>query len=419
MFKFEIVPLSEKTEKNSGSFLQTPFWTSFKTRHGWKKYDFSVKTEYPEEDFPECKNSSQETLKKTLERFEVTVLVRSFCKNKFALSYIPLMPPLPFKNSSEDVLDCVLSFSNENEAVLLNQPCTNESQTIEFANFLNDFALSLKKVLPKNVIALSFDPDVIFSSPEERDLFNYGMKVVCFSDKLKLKKKSHDIQPPDSTQIDLTLKEDEILSKMHSKWRYNIRLSEKKGVVVKKYSGMDENISEKIDVFYKLTKETNERDGNSSHAKEYYFDLILSAKEFLHDKESGPQVFLYIAESEGEEIASIMVLFSKTESIYLYGASSNKKRNLMPNHLLQWNAIKDAKAYGSLYYDMYGMPPEGKNENHPMHGLYMFKSNFGGKNIHRTGTWDFPFSPLYGFYSLLEKMRFFYFRKVKKIKKRR
>ena len=91
----------------------------------------------------------------------------------------------------------------------------------------------------------------------------------------------------------------------------------------------------------------------------------------------------------------------------------------MPNHLLQWNAIKDAKAYGSLYYDMYGMPPEGKNENHPMHGLYMFKSNFGGKNIHRTGTWDIPFSPLYGFYSLLEKMRFFYFRKVKKIKKRR
>lgn len=64
MFKFEISPLSEKTEKNSGSFLQTPFWTSFKTRHGWKKFDFSVKTEYPKEDFPECKNSSHEPLKK-------------------------------------------------------------------------------------------------------------------------------------------------------------------------------------------------------------------------------------------------------------------------------------------------------------------------------------------------------------------
>lgn len=178
-------------------------------------------------------------------------------------------------------------------------------------------------------------------------------------------------------------------------------------------------MSEKIDKFYELTKETNARDGNSSHSKSYYYDLLKTSAEKLSKNQDVPVVSLYIAEHEGDEIAAIITLFSKTESIYLYGASSNKKRNLMPNHLLQWTAIQDAKAYGSLYYDMYGMPPEGKNESHPMHGLYMFKSNFGGKNIHRTGSWDVPLKFIYYFYSFAEKIRAWWFKKiVKKFKGR-
>ena len=81
--------------------------------------------------------------------------------------------------------------------------------------------------------------------------------------------------------------------------------------------------------------------------------------------------------------------------------------------------MKDAKAYGSKYYDMYGMPPEGKDENHPMHGLYMFKANFSGKNIHRTGSWDIPLKPVYRCYSTAEKLRAFWHKKViKKLKGR-
>ena len=111
-------------------------------------------------------------------------------------------------------------------------------------------------------------------------------------------------------------------------------------------------MSEKIDKFYELTKETNARDGNSSHAKSYYLDLIKSSAEQIAQGKDVPVISLYIAEHEGDEIASIMTLFSHNEAIYLYGASSNKKRNLMPNHLLQWTAMKDAKEYGSKYYDM-------------------------------------------------------------------
>lgn len=369
MFDIKIKSIESSAHENDGTFLQTPFWCHFKARHGWTYRRFEVTAE-----------------KQT---FEMAVLNRSFCKRMFSIAYVPLMP----KHIYED--------------------------TINFAAFLQELALSLKPELPSNTIAIRFDPDVCFDTPEERDEFNLGMKLVAYADRLKLRKNSVDIQPPDSTLVDLTGTEDEILEKMHSKWRYNIRLSERKGVTVKRYLGNDVNLSEKIDKFYELTKITNARDGNASHAKSYYLDLIKSSAEETVAGKDVPVISLYIAEHEGEEIASIMTLFSHDEAIYLYGASSNNKRNLMPNHLLQWTAMKDAKAYDSKYYDMYGMPPEGKDENHPMHGLYMFKANFGGKNIHRTGSWDVPLKPVYRAYNTVEKLRAFWHKKIiKKLKRR-
>ena len=328
------------------------------------------------------------------------------------------MPSLLFECTPDDVIENALCDENS-ENTVLTEFITPETQSIEFAHFLCELAKALKSFLPKNTFFIRYDPNVSFLDLDDKEVFNYGLKLISFSDKLKLKKSKVDIQPPDTTLIDLTLSQEEILSKMHSKWRYNIRLSAKKGVKITRYLGNSLNLSEKIDKFYELTKETNARDGNSSHSKSYYYDLLKTSAEKLSKNQDVPVVSLYIAEHEGDEIAAIITLFSKTESIYLYGASSNKKRNLMPNHLLQWTAIQDAKAYGSLYYDMYGMPPEGKNESHPMHGLYMFKSNFGGKNIHRTGSWDVPLKFIYYFYSFAEKIRAWWFKKiVKKFKGR-
>lgn len=387
MFNIKIEKINNTEHVNDGSFLQTPFWCEFKARHGWSYRRFNITWELNSETESFSSNNKAN-------KFEISVLNRSFCKNIFSIAYIPLMPKLLFE-------------------------CTPEEQTIEFASFLSELAKTLKTFLPKNTIAIRFDPDIIFYTPEDRDDFNYGLKTVAYADRLKLQKNKVDIQPPDSTIIDLTLSEEEILNKMHQKWRYNIRLSERKCVKINRYLGNSLNLSEKIDKFYELTKETNARDGNSSHAKLYYLDLIKSSSEQIEKGNDVPVVSLYIAEHEGEEIASIMTLFNHDEAIYLYGASSNNKRNLMPNHLLQWTAMKDAKAYGSKIYDMYGMPPEGKDENHPMHGLYMFKSNFGGTNIHRTGSWDVPVKFWYWPYNIVEKIRAWWFKKVvKKMKGR-
>ncbi len=423
MFNIQIRKIEKSAHENDGTFLQTPFWCEFKARHGWTYRRFEVEyTLLPLNAEENNCEKSKETLKQVQGdsvRSELAVLNRSFAKGMFSIAYIPLFPKLPYECTPEDLLDKAFDDDGDASALAGQEIITSETQTIEFAHFLSELAAALKPELPKNTIAIRFDPDVSFSTPEDRDLFNYGMKMVSYADRLKLRKNSVDIQPPDSTLVDLTGTEDEILEKMHSKWRYNIRLSERKGVTVNRYLGNDINLSEKLDKFYELTKITNARDGNASHAKSYYLDLIKSSAEEISKGRDIPVISLYIAEHEGEEIASIMTLFSHDEAIYLYGASSNNKRNLMPNHLLQWTAMKDAKAYGSKYYDMYGMPPEGKDENHPMHGLYMFKANFGGKNIHRTGSWDIPLKAIYRPYSTAEKLRAFWHKKViKKLKGR-
>lgn len=425
MFEIKVTKIDFTKNTNNGSFLQTPFWCQFKANHGWIYNRFKLEIKIPSisENDESCNKSQNDSKVIQLDNnsstkiLEVSVLNRNFAKGFFSIAYIPLFPSLPYKCT--DKLTIENAFTQEGIGTISEEIITPEIQLIEFSNYLNDIAKALKPYLPKNTIVIRFDPDVSFDSIEDRDLFNYGIKTVCKDDKLNLKKSSVDIQPPDTSILDLTLSEDELLSKMHSKWRYNIRLSEKKGVKINKYTRNCLNMSKKIDKFYELTKETNARDGNSSHAKSYYLDLISRSAENLEKNEDSPLITLYIAEHEGDEIASIMTLFSKDEAIYLYGASSNKKRNLMPNHLLQWTAIKDAKSYGSKSYDFYGMSPEGKNENHPMHGLYMFKSNFGGNNIHRIGSWDFPTSFFYGPYKFLEKVRAFWHKKIiKKIKGR-
>lgn len=423
MFDININKITESKTPNEGTFLQTPFWCEFKTSHGWQynRFDVNVKLSksYIESLKAEGCEKSTFTNEDYNKSFELAVLNRSFLKGLFSIAYIPLMPELPFECTSEEVINAAMSDDGETVAVVNQEFVTPETQTIEFAFLLSELSKALKPLLPKNTMVIRFDPEVTFTNLEDRDLFNYGLKTVAWADKLKLKKNKVDIQPPDSTLVSLEGTEDEILARMHQKWRYNIRLSERKGVIIKKYNGDSAEISSKIDKFYELTKETNARDGNASHAKSYYRDLILSSAKQLKEGKDVPEVNLYIAEHEGDEIASIVTLFSKTESVYLYGASSNNKRNLMPNHLLQWTAMKDAKAYGSKYYDMYGMPPEGKDENHPMHGLYMFKANFGGKNIHRTGSWDVPLNAVYYGYSWAEKLRAFWHKKViKKIKGR-
>ena len=343
------------------SFLQTEFWAEFKSQFGWtfSKHIFSFifqKKEYTTELF---------------------VLHRRF-KGGFSLSYVPLAPILP-------------------------QDCLENYTSSDYFELISTLVEDLRKNLPRKTLFIRFDFPPIFPSLNEKDVFLQELLSYAKKSSFRLKKAPSDIQSPDTVVLDLKQSEEALLANMKAKWRYNIRLAAKKGVEIAE-------LGEKgLASFYTLYEETAKRDGIAIHSYAYYEALFRLVKSY-------PQLSLglYVAKHEDDILAAIITLFTKEEAVYLYGASSNTKRNLMATYLLQWTAIKDAKIFGSQSYDFYGIPPV-EDETHPMYGLYRFKTGFGGEIIHRVGSVDIPLSPFYTFYVFAEKVRYFWFKKIKKL----
>ena len=203
------------------------------------------------------------------------------------------------------------------------------------------------------------------------------------------KRAAADIQPPDTVLVDLTPPPEDILAAMKPKWRYNTGLAEKRGVAVTQRG------EQGIDIFYHLLAETAQRDGIAIHRVEYYKALFEECRDLR----------LYTAEHEGDVLAAIVTLFRGKQATYLYGASANVKRNLMAPYALQWKAMQDAREYGCTVYDLFGIPPN-EDPDHPMAGLYRFKTGFGGRIIHRPGSWDYPCKPaLYALFRGAERLR--------------
>jgi lipid II:glycine glycyltransferase (peptidoglycan interpeptide bridge formation enzyme) len=218
-----------------------------------------------------------------------------------------------------------------------------------------------------------------------------------------------DVQTPDTVLIDLSCSMESVMEQMKPKWRYNAKYALKKGVSVHR-AGPDQ-----LDVFYGLMQETARRDGIAIHGAEYYRALFENAETGVGNfaiAGSGtdypgqkPDIRLYLAEHEGDVLAGIVTLFRGPSAVYLYGASSGKKRNLMAPYALQVLAMEEAKASGCVEYDLYGIPPNNEPD-HPMAGLYLFKTGFGGKIVHRQGCWDYPcYNLLYHVYFFAEKVR--------------
>ncbi|MFP4362938.1 MAG: lipid II:glycine glycyltransferase FemX, partial [Spirochaetia bacterium] len=246
----------------------------------------------------------------------------------------------------------------------------------------------LKKYLPGNTVVLRWDP--------KWSVAGEGKPYPAFTPPLK--KAVMDIQPPNTVVVNLEQSEDEILKAMKSKTRYNVRLAAKKGVTVRKAS-FDE-----YDTWYNIYQETAQRDKIAIHSAEYYKKVWELAWE-TEDMD----ITLLFAEHEGEVLAGNFIALNKEHSVYLYGASSGKKRSLMPAYALQWEAMKLAKSAGCTEYDLFGIPPK-PDKDHPMYGLYRFKTGFGGQIRNMPGAWDYPLSLLYPVFRLAERLRKWYFK---------
>jgi len=218
----------------------------------------------------------------------------------------------------------------------------------------------------------------------EPDLWN-DQKLETWN--LKLETSPHNIQPPRTIIIDIRGSEEEILARMKPKTRYNTRLAEKKGITVRAWDD--------VESFHKMMLLTGGRDEFGVHSLEYY----KRAYELLHPKGLGE---ILVAEYEGKPLAALFVARNGYRAYYLYGASTDEERNRMPTYLLQWEAIKWAKARGCDEYDLWGVPDEDEatleakfeTKREGLWGVYRFKRGFGGELKRAAQAMDRVYNPL-------------------------
>jgi lipid II:glycine glycyltransferase (peptidoglycan interpeptide bridge formation enzyme) len=198
-----------------------------------------------------------------------------------------------------------------------------------------------------------------------------------------------DTQPRFVFLLDIAGKtEEEVFAGFHQKWRYNIRLAQKHGVVLRVFGTAlpetRETLPQALEDFSRIMRVTGNRDGFSVRPKAYFARIL---------EEMGEHARLYMAYYEGVAIAGVLPIQYGDKTWYLYGASDNAQRNKMPNYLLQWAQIRWAVAGGSRVYDFRGVSGD-LDENGPHYGLYKFKKGFGGDFTEFAGEYTKTLRPL-------------------------
>jgi lipid II:glycine glycyltransferase (peptidoglycan interpeptide bridge formation enzyme) len=356
--KIEFRMITSVREKSISEIYQTPiiqqtaFWSLVKRRLGLKTaaIDFTVNRQ---DILPDTEINSKAY-------GDMVVLVRRLDSNN-SIAYVPYGPEMEPEEESQGV-------------------------------FLEELSESIRSFIPSDCIMVRYDlawesywahdPDFFgingtWLGPPENSVqeirFNYSTLNWNF------RKSFSNNLPTNTIFVDLTRGRDELLKSMKPKTRYNISLSERKGVTVR-IAGINE-----LDIWYSLYGETSVRNRFYLHHPDY-FRTILSVDA---DKSRSPaDVLLLIAEKEGKPLASMFLVISGNRGTYLYGASSSENRNLMASYALQWKAMNIAREMGCSEYDMFGVSPSA-DPDHPMYGLYRFKSGFGGRMFHTLGCWDY------------------------------
>ena len=220
------------------------------------------------------------------------------------------------------------------------------------------------------------DPDI----SNEDEEFKKIAKQIGYKMKENIKNIDQVIQPKYVFRLNLSRKtEEELLTSFNQKTRYNIRLALKKGVTTR--IGTIEDIK----IFYNIMKETGTRDNFFIRPIEY-FEKIYTCMGEKHTR-------LIIAEYEGNPIAAVMAILYGNKVWYLYGGSSNKYRNLMPNYLLQFEMMKWGLENKCDIYDFRGVSGF-KNENDPQYGVYRFKKGFNPEFIEFVNELYIVFDPV-------------------------
>ena len=338
-------------------FLQTYEWGQVKAKYGWVPY-YAVWTE--DGKFQVTSDLQSITNYQSPITAAALILKRTAFR-RFSIFYAPKGPLMDWTNEPlrKRVLDDLQSFAKKQGAIFL-----------------------------------KLDPDVVLGRgvPASVDEVTENSGQAVRSDLMRRGwvESSDQIQFKNTVMVDLSASEEEILMRMKQKTRYNVRLAEKKGVAVRIGSLGD------LGMLYKMYAETSVRDGFVIRDEEYYMTVW---KLFMSNVSGQPSAVPLIAEVDDEPVAAIFLFTFAGRGYYVYGMSRNVHREKMPTYLLQWAAMKHAKAHGCLTYDLWGAP-DVFDEGDSMWGVYRFKEGLGGDVVRTLGAYDFaPNKFWYSMYS--------------------
>jgi len=201
------------------------------------------------------------------------------------------------------------------------------------------------------------------------------------------------IQPRYVMKVDISGELEEVMADFKSKTRYNIRLAERRGVTTR------DGQREDVDDFYRILETTAQRDGFAIRDISYYYDIW----DLIISRDLGKMFLAYVEE---KLVAGTIAFTVGHQAWYVYGASSNHHRNLMPNYLLQWRMMQWAKQRGCTVYDMRGVACEVEGEAQgELTGLNRFKRGFTAQYVEYIGEWDLVFRPgLYRLFNIVQPL---------------
>lgn len=262
-----------------------------------------------------------------------------------------------------------------------------------------ELLLDLKEIGKKhNCVYIQLEPNLLASKKPE---------IEHLSNAYLLKNSFHPLFTKHTFILDLEKTPEELLSGMHPKTRYNIRVAQKHNVKI-----TDVTNEKGFKTFLKLYEETTARQRFYAHTPQYHKDLFETLT-----KPDSQLTYVILQAQYQDKILTSWVLFSFQDKLYYpYGASSREHREVMASNLIMWEAILLGQKLKLSSFDMWGALGENPDPTDPWFGFHKFKQGYGAKLTEYVGSYDYVLDPLtYQGLKIADKARWAYLHLKKRI----
>ncbi len=194
--------------------------------------------------------------------------------------------------------------------------------------------------------------------------------------------------------LDISKSEEELLASMNKNHRNLIRRCEREGVRVT-HSADQAGLSDLNTLLdHTAIKHHFVRFSKNYLEKEFHAFAPSNSVEIFRS---------YLPDGTLDAAAEFM--FFGNMACYRHSASLNLDHKLPTSYLIQWEAIKEAKRRGIVWYNFWGIAPPNAANNHPFRGITHFKTGFGGFQKDVLHCQDLPLSPWYWLNWAVETIR--------------